>query len=100
LAFLAFLDTDDAAVAKKDFAAAVGQQSDLAEHPLFPAERPRVEDLESTFDQMLAMSFALRKAVLTAAAAIVMSDGEVSEQEWRALRLTAMAMDCPMPELV
>jgi Zn-dependent protease with chaperone function len=99
LAFLAFLDTDEVAVAKKDFAAAVRQQSDLAEHPLFPAERPRVEDLEEAFDQMLAMSFALRKAVLTAAADIVMSDGEVSEQEWRALRLTAMAMDCPMPEL-
>ncbi len=99
LAFLAFLDTDEPAAAQKDFAAAVRKQSVLGEHPLFPAMRPRVEDLETTFDQMLCMSFALRKAVLTAAADVVMSDGEVSEQEWRALRLTAMAMDCPMPEL-
>jgi Zn-dependent protease with chaperone function len=99
LAFLAFLDSEEVAVAEKDFAAAVSQQSDLAGQPLFPSTRPRVEDLEIAFDEMLGMSFALRKAVLTAAAHIILTDGAVSEEEWRALRLTALALDCPMPEL-
>jgi Zn-dependent protease with chaperone function len=100
LAFLAFLDTDEAGEAQRDFSKAIKVFGKHAGKLVFPVVRPQVKDLDNAFAKMLGMSFSLRKSLLSAAAEIILTDGNVSADEWRALRLTAIVLDCPMPELI
>jgi Zn-dependent protease with chaperone function len=99
LSFFAFLDTTEAGQVAADVTKSVSQQPRLKGKIEALRECPSTQALDGALEEMLDMSFDLRKALLSAAAEVVLSDGEVSAEEWCALRLTALALDCPMPEL-
>lgn len=97
LAFFAALREREPAESKAAVRKAVERQELLAGKVVDDQSALAVEDLEKSLSDLLSSSFALRKAILTAAAEIVVDDGEVSAEEWRALRLVASTLDCPMP---
>lgn len=97
LNFFAGLRERQADARKEAVSGAVGRQGLLAGRVDGDQPALRVEEMEKRVAVLLGAGFALRKAVLTAAAEIVVDDGEVSAEEWRALRLVALMLDCPMP---
>jgi Zn-dependent protease with chaperone function len=95
LALTASLEGGEAA--RNQWELAVRSQSLFSGVVRYPQVNPTLEDLEPSLDSLLQMSFPLRRALIEAAASIVLADHEVTDDEWQLLRLIALAIDCPMP---
>ena len=99
LYLVASLESPDGETAKREFEEAVSKQPLLAPTVRPPESIPELSHLSQILAEMSSASFAIRKEVLEAAAAIVLSDNETSDREWTFLRLISLSMGAPMPPL-
>ncbi len=101
---LSALATGDTGTAEeRDAAFAAGVRELLVKASTFPMVRTEEVDLNA-FDKALD-AFAqaapdVKRTILTAAGAVVMNDGSVSDMQVELLRAIADALDCPLPPFV
>ncbi|MEM0966716.1 MAG: M48 family metallopeptidase [Verrucomicrobiota bacterium] len=99
LFLVASLDKTDPSIATQRFTDAVGGQPLLAQHLSLPPSDVPVSAITEILDQIESSSFAIRKAIIGAAAQIILADDSVSDREWTFLRLVSLSLESPMPPL-
>ena len=96
LAVLAHASTGDPAAS---FAAGTAQLKLVEARLIAPAVAPDLAALDTALDKLATASAPIKQRLLTAAAHVVLADGQISVEEYELLRAIAATLDVPLPPL-
>jgi len=96
LAVLAHASTGDPTAS---FAAGTAQLKLVEARLIAPAVTPDLAALDAALDKLATASAPIKQRLLTAAAHVVLADGQISVEEYELLRAIAATLDVPLPPL-
>ncbi len=101
--FSALANTDDTDANGWDTAFQAGVEKlgeDSVAYPFAREEQVNLSEFDASLDRLAEASPAIKRSVLNACAALVLSDGTVNDLQFELLRAIAETWDCPIPPSV